>query len=80
MQVPNDVPGMLPQFQRVMREMKEAQTPGNKKKCKVDEDNFVVDITDEAMIQKICNTHGFPIVMHVCTYSFRHDSYESIHE
>jgi hypothetical protein len=27
-----------------------------------------------------CNTHGFPIVMHVRTYGFRRDSYESIHE
>jgi hypothetical protein len=32
-------------------------------------------------IQKTkCNTHGFPIVMHIRTYSFRRDSYESIHE
>jgi hypothetical protein len=27
-----------------------------------------------------CNTHGFPIVMHVRMYGFRRDSYESIHE
>jgi hypothetical protein len=27
-----------------------------------------------------CNTHGFPIMMHVHMYGFRHDSYESIHE
>jgi hypothetical protein len=27
-----------------------------------------------------CNTHGFPIVMHIRTYGFRRDSYESIHE
>ena len=27
-----------------------------------------------------CNTHGFPIMTHVHTYGFRHDSDESIHE
>jgi hypothetical protein len=51
MQVPDNVPGMLPQFEQVICEMKEAKNPGNKKKCKADND--CIDITDEAMLQKI---------------------------
>jgi hypothetical protein len=52
MQVPDDVPGMLPKFKQVICEREETKTPGNKKKCKADND--CVDITDEAMLHKIC--------------------------
>jgi hypothetical protein len=37
-------------------------------------------MSEDNLSGSVCNTHGFPIMMHVHMYGFRHDSYESIHE